>query len=249
MIWDVFIGSILVARLLFSSLPFQQGPWPSCKVLAHWTLGFSFIYDACLRDNDDIWEFTKWQFSLPFLSLVYFTQCNPIKGEANWSLASFLLSLAKKSITSSPELQRLLSACISVSTGFAGLERIDGNMFNSILIFFIFCKMETTSWSYIMTKGRGPHGNCFLRKLGVFWGVLVCSWECAWFSDSFVWCGSHSGNQVVIVQCKTAVSPQTLGCLLGHIKSNPTGGGKERVYQWTKCQRALITYNIVSDVK
>lgn len=169
MIWDVFIASIVIARLFFSTLPFPQGPWPSCKVLAHWTLSFSFIYDVCLRDNDNIWEFTKWQFSLPFLSLVYFTQCNPIKGKANWSLASFLLSLAKKSITSSLELRRLLSACISVSTGFAVLKRIDGNMFNSILIFFIFSKMETTLWSY-NDKGKGE--MAFVRKLGVIWGYL-----------------------------------------------------------------------------
>lgn len=173
-IWDVFIASIFSAWLFCSTLPFQQGPWPSCKVLAHWTLGFSFIYDVCLRDNDNIWEFAKWQFFLPFLSLVYFAQCNPIKGKANWSLASFLLSLAKKSITGSPELLRLLSACISISIGFAGPERIDGNMFNSILIFFIFSNMETTLGSYIMIKGKGSSWRLLL------WESWVCSRCSCW---------------------------------------------------------------------
>lgn len=138
-------------------------------------------------------------FFLPFLSLVYFAQCNPIKGKANWSLASFLLSLAKKSITGSPELLRLLSVCISISIGFAGPGRIDGNMFNSILIFFIFSKMETTLWSYIMMKGEGGLMEiAFEGKLGMFLRILVCFWESACFSDVFVWYGSHSGNQVVI---------------------------------------------------
>lgn len=191
-------------------------------MLAYWTLSFSFIYDVCLRDNDSIGEFTKWQFSLLFLSLVYFTHCNPIKGKANWSLASFLLSLAKKSITSSPELPRLLSTCISISTGFAGLKRINGNMFNSILICFIFSKMETTLWGYIMRKGSGAYGNCFCRKAEclpgpscLLRGVCLVFWSLCLVLES---CGQSSCWSIV----PSTVSLQTLEHLAGHIKSNPT---------------------------
>lgn len=191
-------------------------------MLAYRTLSFSFIYDVCLRDSDSIGEFTKWQFSLLFLSLFYFAHCNPIKGKANWSLASFLLSLAKKSITSSPELLRLLSACISISTGFAGLKRINGNMFNSILICFIFSKMETTLWGYIMMKGNGAYGNCSCRKPEclpgsscLLRGVCLVFWYHCLVLESR---GQSSRCHIVLSICES----QTLEHLSGHIKSNPT---------------------------
>lgn len=183
-------------------------------------------------------------FFLPFLSLVYFAQCNPIKGKANWSLASFLLSLAKKSITGSPELLRLLSACISISIGFAGPGRIDGNMFNSILIFFIFSKMETTLWSYIMMKGEGgAHGNCFWGKAGcVSEDSCLLLGICLLFGRlCLVWESLRQSSCYSIVQSNCESSDAR-----AH-KELPHCGGKERVYQWAKCQQVLSTHNMVND--
>lgn len=72
-----------------------------------WTLLLFMMYVSGKHDN--IWEFIKWQFSLQLRSLLYFAQHNPIKGKANWPQASFLLSLAKKSITAWRELFWLFS--------------------------------------------------------------------------------------------------------------------------------------------
>lgn len=117
--------------------------------------------------------------------------------------------------------------------GFAGLKRINGNMFNSILICFIFSKMETTLWDYIIMKGSGDHGNCFCRKAEcppgsscLLRGVGLVFWYLCLVLESR---GQSSCWSIV----PSTVSLQTLEHLSGHIKSNPTR-------RWWKRERLLV---------